>query len=279
MIHVFNPAKGNKWLYLEMIREQRTEGDVALGRNGMEYVLGIMAHLNNASGKTFVSDSTIAKQAGYKGNSHGFKDVRKEMKDAGYLHVWGKKGRAFEVSLLVPERLHEEYEELSMTCRKVQIGTGPSHIRELTHNSEPGTHDPGLGTQNVSTPDPEGQDAETVIDQSDWSTEPLQEIQSPAPELAQEIDSSSGHLQKWPVNIGSVSPQGDLFSSVGSDDSYSSSSTSGQCACGSGHLPVAKPRIRVAGELRHDVFVCPDIAPFGGVGKDSAHLIYERNSR
>ncbi|MGW2232151.1 hypothetical protein ACWCRG_42735, partial [Streptomyces formicae] len=35
--------------------------------------------------------------------------------------------------------------------------------------------------------------------------------------------------------------------------SRSDSSTSGQCACGSGHLPVAKPRIRVAGELRHDV--------------------------
>ncbi|MFE4856974.1 hypothetical protein [Streptomyces sp. NPDC056670] len=145
-INVFNPAKGNKWLYLEMVREQRTAGELDIGRNGMEYVVGVLAHLNRANGKTFVADSTIAKQAGYAGNSHAFRAVRELLVESGYLKVWGEKRRAYEVSLLVPERLHDDYEELALSTRKVEIAPRPSRIRELTRNPVPLTPDPVPGT-------------------------------------------------------------------------------------------------------------------------------------
>ncbi|WP_150247572.1 hypothetical protein [Streptomyces albofaciens] len=201
MLHVFNPAKGNKWLYLEMIRDQRTEGDLDIGRNGMEYVLGVLAHLNNATGKTFVADSTIAKQAGYAGNNHKFGAVREVMQDAGYLHVWGKKGRAFEVSLLVPARLHEQYEELSMSTRKVQTHPGASPMGELTHNSVPGTQIPGLQTrdsksQDSVTHDPEGRERggdETYSHPAEGrENRPSMSIASPASSALRSEPSGSG---------------------------------------------------------------------------------------
>ncbi|MCM1967236.1 hypothetical protein [Streptomyces sp. G1] len=172
-IHVFNPAKGNKWLYVEMIRNERTEGALDLGvnggRNGMEYVLGILSHLNNATGKTFVSDSKIAKQAGFAGNAHGFKAVRSLLVEQGFLHVWGQKkgARSYEVSLLVPGHLTDNYEELHMSTRAVQIkagSSGASSTEELTRDSvlatpdsEPVSRDPGPATQDAGpvTLDPE----------------------------------------------------------------------------------------------------------------------------
>ncbi|MFE2283142.1 hypothetical protein ACFXDJ_03060 [Streptomyces sp. NPDC059443] len=88
-INVFNPAKGNKWLCVEMVRQRRTDGELEISRNGMEYVLGILTHLNNASG-----------------------------------------------SLLVPPSLREEYEELHLSTRRVQIEAGSSPPGgELTRNS------------------------------------------------------------------------------------------------------------------------------------------------
>ncbi|MFF4601608.1 hypothetical protein ACFY12_02460 [Streptomyces sp. NPDC001339] len=207
-IHVFNPAKGNKWLYTEMVRNQRTEGELDIGRNGMEYVLGILTHLNNASGKTFVADSTIAKQAGWTGNSHGFKEVRKTMVESGYLYVWGVKRRAYEVSLLVPDFLAEQYEELFLDTRKVQVDTEPSRIWELTQNSVLSTQNPGLKTR-----DSEAQDSVTHDPQG--------------------REGSEGEISTQPTEGRKNRPSGlvPLSSSVGTGSSYSSEPSSDDCGC------------------------------------------------
>ncbi|MFI5760201.1 hypothetical protein ACIA8F_04585 [Streptomyces sp. NPDC051563] len=265
MIHVFNPAKGNKWLYLEMIREQRTEGDLPIGRNGMEYVIGILTHLNRSNGKTFVADSTISKQAGYRGNSHEFREVRKVMMECGFLHVWGTKSRAYEVSLLVPERLHEEYDELQRCARRVEVLPKPSRIRELTHdpqpmthNSGPGTLDPGPLTQISLTPDPEGRESKVEV-------APV----SPATDMTSHVDTPEGCRDSADLTSPVSSP-----SVPDSEPTGSGGSGAPDCPCGSqDHEVVYKPQLRVAGELHHNVLVCPEIAAFGGIGGKDFHLV------
>ncbi|MGD6754293.1 hypothetical protein [Streptomyces sp. BH105] len=224
--HQFVPGLESRWLYWEMLQEEHAQGRLDLGvnggRNGLLYLSAILGYLNNKSGRTFVADTTIAKRLGFESRNHKFAEVRKLAEEQGLLKVHGKKGRAWEVSLGVPEMLHSEYTDLAMCVRSVGSMTQAEHFNSDVHPTEC----TNSVLSNSGTQDPEGPDS---ILSNSLDTQPEKPAETGASE------SSSTDLASPPPTEGrEYRPSASLASPVSSalrSEPPGSGVTVSNCSC------------------------------------------------
>ncbi|MFE0171539.1 hypothetical protein ACFWZ2_04420 [Streptomyces sp. NPDC059002] len=205
-----------------------------------EHLLWSLALIRSVDGRTGTvrrGDRDIAQSLGYTGNNHPGTKTRRMLTSLGFFQDTGKKvGRAPVLRLSAPKVLvdSDKYENLRESVvdnASVPPVGGPRYGVIGSRYEVQGSRQEAGGLKVEET------------DQAPKVHETVGVIQ-PAPENPQAGHIESGH-QEWPSVIDSMSPHvGDLDSTssggwigipadqpVGTDDSYSSSSSSGGCDC------------------------------------------------